>query len=287
MTNKIERIQLVKTIFEYGLIRIPSPAKTLPKYLFDLPKGASTKVKIKYNTEKAVETKIIHNKISGDVFGLAIPNSILKKIQYDFYYSWAIIYNKSSRLTEKTGESFEIVAPKSKSGYFHIKNLEQKHDFDTIKNIIIEKQKTYNSSIKGKLIFRQSEWIHRSKLNSIKSVVSDKPAIYYLTNEEFSEFYIGQSKNRLDRLKDTGSHQGMNDWHYFRYTQYNLDMSNSKHINLLGQFERDHIHNLSRMLSCEKVKTSSEYSLQAFYTKVKGSYKPVKILNIDWVGDKK
>ena len=286
MKKKVERVQIVKTIFQYRLIRIPNPDKTLPKNLFNLPKGSSTKVRIKYNNEKIVETKINHNIISGDVFSLTIPNSILKKIQFDFYYSWAVIYNNSSRLTVKTGESFEIVAPKSISGYFHIKNLVQKHDFEAIKNIILEKQKTYNSSVKGKLIFRQSEWIHRSKLSSIKSVVSDKPAIYYLTNEEFSEFYIGQSKNRLDRLKDTGSHQEMDDWHYFRYTQYNLDMSNKKHINLLGQFERDHIHNLSRMLTCEKVKTSSDYSLQAFYTNVKGSYKPVKILNKDWVGKK-
>ena len=37
------------------------------------------------------------------------------------------------------------------------------------------------------------------------------------------------------------------------------------------------------MVACGKVKTHPKYSINAFYTKVNGVYKPVKILNTDWV----
>ena len=286
MAEKIEKVDLIKTILHpsYGLIRIPNPANTLPKYLFNLPKGIPSKVNIRYKTGKIIEANLIHNRISGHVFGLSIPPSILKQIQLDFYYSWAIIFNKTGARGLKTGESFEIVAPKTKSGYFHIKNLQQKHDFKDIKNIILERQKTYKSNIKGKFIYDQSAWIDRSKLKDIQLRINkNKPAIYYLTNSDYSEFYIGQSKSGIDALTLTGLHRDHFDWKYFRYTQYNLDNNSKIHTRLLDQIEGDHIHNFSKMVACGKVKTHPEYSINAFYTKVNGVYKPVKILNTDWV----
>jgi hypothetical protein len=292
-----------------GLIRLPLPEKNLPSHLkLNLSQSksetASTVVKIKYKNGKYYNVLLVRPKIesSSPVYQIQLPSEIFDDLKKDFYYSWARFYNDLSiknpfKKDPESKEFLQISFPKNQKNdiCFRLNKKSVNTSFNEIKGVILENQKTYYNRIKGKLVEYQSDWISRTDLALEKNQVEaggNKPSIYCITNSKnnFSEFYIGKSKNGINALKSKGKHRenGANfDWDYFRYTQYNLGDSD---IKLLGEIEANHIHNFSRLVSCPRKRNlSKNYTIDALYAKVDSNgieYQKISILNKDHVGKK-
>jgi len=275
----VQDLTLEYSIFKSSVIGLKNPEDILPCHLI-LKVGSNVPIKLKYKNGKEYDATLVKRKNGEKTppYRILVPAEISDKIKEDFYYSWARHYNALNsgnkyKLTEDPKiEYLEITLPSNNLNdtLFTLKIKLRNKSYEPIKNIILQNQKTYDNTIKGKLIKFQSPWIKRSRLTEEKKLVH-KPTIYCITNSKknFEEIYIGQSTNGLEALNSKNNHRvnGADmDWDRFRYTEFNLDKNDKKDMKLLLSFEENLIHNFSRLLKCVRKKKLENYTLEAFHT---------------------
>jgi hypothetical protein len=295
-------LEIKKVLFRSNLLRfsIKIGQECLPNHLklkLNEKGTAKKEIKVKYKDGNLFDTTLTLAKNKGNpaTYQINIPIEILEEIKSDFYYSWARFYDdinkKEINLNEDEKEFLNVTFPNNNKSsiIFHLEIKKTNPTFYLIKNLIIQKQATFNNTIKKKLVFDQSDWISRADLNEEKKKVErtgNKPAIYFITNSKnsFSTFYIGKSMHGINALTEKGNHRQENGanmaWDYFRYTLFNLD----KHRDhkLLLDLETNNIQNFSRLLKCSKIKTlKKNYSIESCYSKpdIENKSKPIEILN--------